>query len=138
MRTLAGRAKVELARHRGDVHLKFCMTLAGMQMEGGRYFIYEHPKSAASWDNPDVNRLASTEGVMRTELDQCEFGLMSRVYWVRHQPRNRPHCSPIPSRCIGPWESSAAEGTDMSTLWPAGQGQQHIIRRNSARPCAEE
>ena len=34
-------------------------------------------KSAASWDNPRVDGLASTPGVMRTELDQCEFGLMS-------------------------------------------------------------
>ena len=66
MRKPAGRAKVELARRRGDVHLKFCMTLARMQMEGGQYFIYEHPKSAASWNNPDVDKLASTEGVMRS------------------------------------------------------------------------
>ena len=39
MRMPAGKAKVELARRRGDVHLKFCMTLARKQMEGGRYFI---------------------------------------------------------------------------------------------------
>ena len=46
-------------------------------MEGGRYFVYEHAKSAASWDNPSAARLASTSGVMRPELDQCEFGLTS-------------------------------------------------------------
>ena len=78
MRTPAGRAKVELARRRGDVHLKFSMTLARRQMDGGRSFIYEHPKLAASWDNPDVDGLASTEGVMRTELGQCGFGLTSK------------------------------------------------------------
>ena len=39
--------------------------------------MYEHPKSAASWNNPSVDRLASTPGVMRTELHQCQFGLMS-------------------------------------------------------------
>ena len=70
MRTPAGKAKVELAIPRGHVHLKFCMTLARRQMDGGRYFIYEHPKSAASWNNPDVDRLASTEGVMWGQLDQ--------------------------------------------------------------------
>ena len=37
--------------------------------------MYEHPKSAASWANPNVDKLASTAGVMRTELDQCEFVL---------------------------------------------------------------
>ena len=45
---------------------------------GARYFIYEHPKSAASWSNPDVERLASVDGVIRIELDQCEFGLISK------------------------------------------------------------
>ena len=78
MRTPAGKAKVEAARRQGDVHLKFCMTLAKVQMEGGCYFIYEHPMSAASWNNNDVDGLAATEGVMRTELDQCEFGLTSK------------------------------------------------------------
>ena len=47
-------------------------------MDGGRYFVYEHPKSAVSWDNPNGVKLASTPGVMRTELDQCEFGLVSK------------------------------------------------------------
>ena len=47
-------------------------------MEGGRYFVYEHPKSAASWDNPSIVKLMNTEGVMKTELDQCEFGLVSK------------------------------------------------------------
>ena len=59
----------------GDVHLLFCVTLAQRQMEGGRYLVYKHPRSAASWHNPNVDKLASTAGVMMTELDQCEFGL---------------------------------------------------------------
>ena len=40
--------------------------------------IYEHSKLAASWDNPDVGGLASMAGVMKTELDQCDFGLSSK------------------------------------------------------------
>ena len=40
--------------------------------------MYEHPKSGASRNNPDVDLLASMDGVMRTELDQCEFGLTSK------------------------------------------------------------
>ena len=70
MRTPAGKAKVEEARRKGDVHLVFCTTLARKQMEGGRYFVYEHPKSAVSWDNPSVKRLESTPGVLRTESEQ--------------------------------------------------------------------
>ena len=72
-----GKAKVEAARRGGDVHLMFCVTLARRQMVGDRHFMYEHPKSAVSWDNPNVDKLASTPGVMRTELDQGEFGLVS-------------------------------------------------------------
>ena len=78
MRTAEGKAKVERARRRGDVHLRFCVSLAEAQMSGGRYFVYEHPKSAASWENPAIVRLMGKTGVMRTELDQCEFGLVSK------------------------------------------------------------
>ena len=34
MRTPAGKAKVEAARRRGDVHLLFCVDLARRQMSG--------------------------------------------------------------------------------------------------------
>ena len=89
MRTLAGKAKVELARRQGDVRLKFCTTFARRQMEGGRCFTYERSKSAASWGNPDVDGLAKTEGVMRTELYQCEFGLTSKDE-LGESPAKRP------------------------------------------------
>ena len=77
MRTPAGKAKVEEATRKGDVHLVCCITLAHRQMEGGRYFVYEHPKSAASRDNRSISRFVSTPGALRTELDQCKFGFTS-------------------------------------------------------------
>ena len=77
MRTEKGRAKVEAARRKGDIHLRFCVRLAELQMSSGRYFIYEHPQSAASWATPAIQELMAMPGVYRTELDQCEFGLMS-------------------------------------------------------------
>ena len=75
MRTPAGKAKVDEARRRGDVHLVFCATPAHKRIEGGRYFVYEHPKSAASWKNPRIEKFASTPGVMRTEPGQCKSGV---------------------------------------------------------------
>ena len=99
MRTPAGNAKVEAARRRGDVHLRFCVTLAQTQMEGGRRFVYEQPKAAASWGNPSVDGLASTAGVMRTELDQCEFGLTSADELGR-APAKKPR-----SLLTNPWNS---------------------------------
>ena len=71
VRTPSGKAKAEEARRKGDVHLRFSVTLARRQMEGGRYFVYEHPKTASSWDSAQIVGLAKTEGVFRTELDQC-------------------------------------------------------------------
>ena len=59
------------------MHFRFCVTLAQRQMEGGRYVVYAHPRSAASWSNLSIEKRASTSGVMRAELDQCEFGLIS-------------------------------------------------------------
>ena len=77
MRTEKGRAKVEAARRRGDVHFCFCVRLAELQVAGGRYFIYEHPQSAASWAVPQIQKLMAMPGVHRTELDQCKFGRMA-------------------------------------------------------------
>ena len=57
MRTEAGRAKVEEARRKGDVHLRFCVALYREQMRGGRYFVHEHPRTAASWMNAHIKAL---------------------------------------------------------------------------------
>ena len=43
------------ARRRGDVHFRFCVTLAQRQMEGGRDLVYEHPKSIErGWTRVDA------------------------------------------------------------------------------------
>ena len=47
MRTPEGKAKVELAQRRGDVHLRFCATLAQRQMEGCRHFVYVRSPQAS-------------------------------------------------------------------------------------------
>ena len=75
MRTPEGKAKVELARRKGDAHLKFCVTLAKAQMERGKYFVYEHPKLAAPLQNRDIVEPISMAGMMQIELDRCEVGL---------------------------------------------------------------
>ena len=93
-------------------------------MEGGRYFVYEHPKSAASWLNPNIEKLASTEGVMRTELDQCEFGLMSEDELGR-APAKKPISlltnSVEVDRAMG---SNAKEDIGMFTWWRVVLAQQ--------------
>ena len=84
-------------------------------MEGGRYFLYEHPKSAALWINPNIDKLSSTPGVMRTELDRCEFGLMSEDE-VGRAPAKKPTSLLTNSVEVDrQWESSPREDIDTST-----------------------
>ena len=52
-----------------------------IQVEGGRYFVHEHPAGATSWKLPAVKALLEEEGVMAVVADQCEFGLTSRDHW---------------------------------------------------------
>ena len=47
-------------------------------MESGRYFLHEHPKTATSWREPCIESLAADPTVMRTEIDQCAYGLVSK------------------------------------------------------------
>ena len=57
MRTEDDRRKVEAARKKGDVHLRFCALLYREQMRNGRYFVHEHPERATSWKLPSVQGL---------------------------------------------------------------------------------
>ena len=73
-----GAAKVEAGKRRARVHLLFCARLYREQLEAGRYFLHEHPKSATSWMEKCMKDLASDPTVMRTEIDQCAYGLVSK------------------------------------------------------------
>ena len=95
--------------------------------------IYEHPTSAASWESPDVDRLASTEGVMRTELDQCEFGLASQDELgeaTAKKPTSLLTNSVEVHRTRG---VKCCGGIGMFTSWLAERERQRIIRRSFAK-----
>ena len=65
------------ARQRARVHLHFCTQWFRGQMAAGRYLLYEHPQTAASWAEPCVANIARDDRVFRTEIDQCAYGLTS-------------------------------------------------------------
>ena len=73
-----GAAKVEAGKRRARVHLLFCARLYREQLEAGRYFLHEHPKSATSWMEKCMKNLACDPIVMGTEIDQCAYGLVSK------------------------------------------------------------
>ena len=56
-------------------HIRFCLELYGMQLEGGRHFLHEHPKNATSWTMREVQEFAETPGVLTAECDMCAYGL---------------------------------------------------------------
>ena len=63
--------KMEVAKR----HVRFCVELYRMQLEGGRHFLHEHPNSATSWAMSEVRRLAETPGVLTAVCDMCAYGL---------------------------------------------------------------
>ena len=61
----------------GIAHIKFCTTLYNMQIDGGRYFLHEHPSGAWSWKLPDVDKLMSRPGVAQRRGHMCPHGMHS-------------------------------------------------------------
>ena len=66
---------VEERRRMARVHLEFCAKLYKIQQESGRYFLHEHPRSAASWQEETMKKMCQSEGVLTVDADQCMFGL---------------------------------------------------------------
>ena len=56
-------------------HIRFCVDLYRMQIEGSRYFLHEHPRRATSWQMFGIVRLAATPGVESTVCDMCAYGM---------------------------------------------------------------
>ena len=55
------------------IHIDFCIELMKMQMDAWRYFIYEHPSSASSWQLPRMERLFKRQGIWFVVSDQCQY-----------------------------------------------------------------
>ena len=56
------------------MHLSFCVQLYREQLQGGRYFVHEHPEHASSWQTDVMKSLMSEEGVEVASCDQCQYG----------------------------------------------------------------
>ena len=58
-------------------HVRFCFELYAMQVQGGRFFLHEHPDTASSWSMPEVVKMASKIGTMTTVCDMCAYGMVA-------------------------------------------------------------
>ena len=58
-------------------HVRWVMKVCSLQHREGRYFAYEHPKTATSWKMAEVIKVANMDRVQVVKLDMCTFGMMS-------------------------------------------------------------
>ncbi len=82
--------KIRRAKIRARVHLDFVMELYAEQVEGGRYFLHEHPKSATSWEEASVNKVMQIDGVKLVHADQCQYGSEVTFGKYRGRPVKKP------------------------------------------------
>ena len=82
----AMRRKLTQAR----THLNFVVLLYREQLEGGRYFLHEHPRFATSWDEGCIERLQEIPGVELVHADQCQYGAEVNIGVHRGKPIKKP------------------------------------------------
>ena len=56
------------------------------QIEGGRFFLHEHPETAGSWEETCISDLLEIPGVSRVCGDQCQYGQEVQYGAFRGQP----------------------------------------------------
>ena len=71
-------ATVEKELEEAKQHMRFCIELYVMQLDGGRCFIHEHPAGATSWNLPETIQLLMHEEVGVATFDMCQFGMTAK------------------------------------------------------------
>ena len=59
-------------------HIRWVMKLCALQHRSNRYFVFEHPAGATSWDMAEVKKVHGLEGVLKIKFDMCQFGMEAR------------------------------------------------------------
>ena len=55
------------------VHIECMCELYKAQAEAGRYFLHEHPASAASWREGPIEEVFAMEEVQEVVGDRCQY-----------------------------------------------------------------
>ena len=77
---------VKREKRRALVHLEFMTEIYREQIEGGRFFLHEHPESAGSWAEKCISDLLAIPSVSRVCGDQCQYGQEVQYGAFRGQP----------------------------------------------------
>ena len=62
----------------GRSHLRFCAELYRRQLRDGRHFLHEHPSSAISRREPEIDALVNSPEVFKVVWNKCQFGLTTK------------------------------------------------------------
>ena len=77
-------------RRQADKHLEFVAQLYREQIEGGRFFLHEHPEHATSWEVEAIKSILEIPGVDWVGADQCVYGQEVQHGQHRGQPVKKP------------------------------------------------
>ena len=61
--------------HEARSYLNFAVKAYRLQYAAGRVFLHEHPASAKSWGEAEMEKLMRLPGVHKGSLDMCRYGL---------------------------------------------------------------
>ena len=56
-------------------HIRFAISICAAQLRENRYFMFEHPDGASSWEMPEVKKLMASACVETVNFDMCAFGM---------------------------------------------------------------
>ena len=130
------RPAMDRARAAAEVHLNFVAELYQEQMDGGRYFLHEHPMYATSWQVASIASICQQPGVQRVQGDQCQYGAEARSGPGQGQPILKPTGfmtnSPMVARAL----SQRCTGRDGMCSRAQG-GQHHPCSGKHAREAAK-
>ena len=127
--------ELERTRLQAIVHIEFMASLYLEQIEGGRYFLHEHPAFATSWTLPCMEELAKVHGVEMTYADQCQYGQAIQSGRHRGDPVKKPTGFLGNSPEVAKQLSKRCTGTGGSCSRPAG-GQHRGCSGSHAQAAA--
>ena len=111
---------------KAKVHMDFVCSLYKLQLDGGRYFLHEHPATATSWELPCIKEILYRDGVDITVGDQCQYGqknkfgepLKKSTKWMSN---SREVLRSLGKRCKGKGGKCSAGGTHGQCLGEAAK-----------------
>ena len=60
-------------------HVRFCIEVYRLQLQGRRHFVHKHPEKLKAWEMPEITELLAHNEVGSVVLHMCAFGMTSNL-----------------------------------------------------------